>query len=327
MSKILKPLFSLIQKDFLFLTYLQKFERLIDIITFIYFKFLTKDGLVLRRINNYLIYLDLRTKGISQILFFSKQREILETEIVRKEIQRNFNCLDIGANIGYYSLLEAKLISDENVVYSIEPDKRNIILLKKNIKVNSLKNVEVFNLAISNEDKLSIMNLSEESNLNTLVTLTEEEKNTYQIIKSVPIKTLSIDSFLKGKRPVNFIRMDIEGFEYEALEGMVELLENQKEEIKIMIEFHPKFYYGKRDFALQLKKLENHGFNVKYIISAEKVYHDLITQRGYAPIKIVTEREYTRGLYENIKMTDLIDFIKSEKKIVRAGLFTRSAIE
>ncbi len=328
MIQFLTQLFSSIQKRIPLSTRSKKFERIIDIIYFIYFKYLTEDGTVLREINNYFMLLDLRTEGISQTLFFIKKREVLETEIVKKEIKKNYNCIDIGANIGYYCLLEAKLISNDKIVYAIEPDRRNLNLLIKNIRINSFQNIKTYNLAIAEKNKISTMNLSMESNLNTLVSLSDEEKVKKNIIRSVPIKSVSIDSFLEenNNTPVNFIRMDIEGYECEAIDGMLNTLKNQKEEIKIMVEFHPRFYGKDRDFCKRLRKLDKLGFNVKYIISAEKAYHELISKRGYKPIKIIKELMLTHGLYKDVKMDDLIDFINYKRKIVRAGLFVRSAI-
>ena len=328
MILFLKQLFSSIQKSIPLFTRSKKINRILDVISFIYFRYLTEDGLVLREINKYLMFLDLRTRGISQTLFFQKKREVLETEIVKKEIKKRYNCIDIGANIGYYCLLEANLISNENIVYAIEPDHRNLNLLKKNIEINSFQNIELHKLAVTEENKISIMHHYMESNLNTLVPLSNENKVKKNIIHSVPIKTVSIDSFLKKKKnpPINFIRMDIEGFECEAIDGMLNTLMNQKDEIKIMIEFHPRLYSKERDFTKRLRKLDKLGFTVKYIISAEKAYHELISERGYKPIKIITEVMLTHGLYKDVKMDDLIDFINSERKIVRAGFFVRSAI-
>ena len=67
--------------------------------------------------------------------------EELGTEIVKKEVKEGDIVIDIGANIGYFTLLFAKLVGPAGKVYSFEPEPSNFSILKKNVKVNEYRNV------------------------------------------------------------------------------------------------------------------------------------------------------------------------------------------
>ena len=71
------------------------------------------------------------------------------TELLTKVLRRGMVVVDVGANIGYYTLLFAKIVGDNGVVYAVEPEPLNFQLLNKSIKVNNLTNVRIRNQALS----------------------------------------------------------------------------------------------------------------------------------------------------------------------------------
>ena len=77
--------------------------------------------------------------------------EPLETEFVKKEVKKGNVVLDIGANIGYYTLIFAKLVGENGKVFAFEPDPTNFALLKKNVEMNGYKNVVLVQRAVSNK--------------------------------------------------------------------------------------------------------------------------------------------------------------------------------
>jgi len=80
--------------------------------------------------SNYLMYVDLKDKGISKELYVHKTREHFSTEFLQKFVKEEDIVIDIGANIGYYALMEAQL-ANKGKVYAIEPIPTNVDLLKK----------------------------------------------------------------------------------------------------------------------------------------------------------------------------------------------------
>ena len=92
---------------------------------------------VIKKIQGSKMLLDLRDKGIHKDLFLYGCREPECTKIVQKELCEGMKVVDIGANIGYYALMEAQIVGDSGKIYAIEPEPRNFRMLERNIEMNS----------------------------------------------------------------------------------------------------------------------------------------------------------------------------------------------
>ena len=97
------------------------------------------------------MFLDSDDRGISRGLILFGEREIDQKIIIEKSLHPGMCIYDIGANIGYYVIMENKIINKKGKIIAIEPSKKNIKLLKKNLKLNNIsrKNVVIINSAIS----------------------------------------------------------------------------------------------------------------------------------------------------------------------------------
>ena len=162
----------------------------------------TKDGLIL-----------ILDKKDSLALSFNRVYEPEETALVKQTIQSDMRIIDIGANIGYYTTLFSKLASN-GTIYAFEPDESNFRLLQKNCCLNDLANVELFNCAVGDEDCSRRLFLSEH-NMGDHRLYPIEESRSFSLVKMI-----TIDQFLKSNKPFDFIKMDIQGFEMNALWGM-----------------------------------------------------------------------------------------------------------
>jgi len=87
------------------------------------------------------MYIDSRDTTVGTSLLKWGFFEKYETKLFKKSIKRGMVVLDIGANIGYYTLLAARLVGDEGKVFAFEPDPYNYSLLRKNIEANRYNNV------------------------------------------------------------------------------------------------------------------------------------------------------------------------------------------
>ena len=166
-------------------------------------------------------------------------------------IPDNTLVLDIGANIGYFTLLMA---NHAKKVYAFEPESRNYQILEKNVKLNRLSNVKLFNLAVA------------ETRAKTTMHLCDMNRGMHRIYAShwckegtIEVETVRIDDIIQD---ADFIKMDIEGSELGALKGMTKLL--MKSDITMIMEFHPPSIeeYGAkpRDIYDFMKSL---GYNIK----------------------------------------------------------------
>ena len=125
-------------------------------------------------INGQKMYLD---SSDSLRLSINNTYEEFETEIVKKIIKSGDIVLDIGANIGYYTLIFAKLVGNSGKVFSFEPEPTNYELLQKNIMINEYTNVDFFRKAVSN------------SNQTTKLFLDEKNKGGHTLIDKIDART------------------------------------------------------------------------------------------------------------------------------------------
>ncbi|MFH1227188.1 MAG: FkbM family methyltransferase [Planctomycetota bacterium] len=186
--------------------------------------------------------------------------EPIETSIVNQYVKKGDVVLDIGANIGYYTLLFARLVGDEGKVYAFEPEPDNFELLKKNIEINKYENVVLIPKAVS--DKVGKIRLYLSGNNKGDNRIFDSQDNRLYI--DVEMTTLN-DYFRDYKGKVDFVKMDIQGAEGRAVRGMTNLLSNNRQ-AKIISEFWP----GGLDRAgtkpeEYLKTLESFGFKLNII--------------------------------------------------------------
>jgi FkbM family methyltransferase len=155
------------------------------------------------------------------------------TTFFRRHLSPGGIVLDIGAHIGYYSLIFAEAVGPSGKVFAFEPNPENYRLLLKNIRINKFQNIEPINKAVS--DKTGVLNLYEsDSNSGDHRIYDSGEKR-----KQIRIQALKIDDLISEmEQPLKLIKMDIQGAEYYALNGMISLI-NKSEDLLLSAEFWP----------------------------------------------------------------------------------------
>lgn len=161
-----------------------------------------------------------------------------EAMMVRNNIKKDEIVVDLGAHIGYYTLMMAKLVGQNGKVFAFEPEPRNLELLHKNIEVNSYKNIEVIPKAVSDIDGVCTLFVGQESfGANKIF---KPKKTDTQKFDEIKTKTIRLDDYFKEigfLKKISFIKMDIEGSEVRALQGMKNILE-LNENLKIFTEIN-----------------------------------------------------------------------------------------
>lgn len=256
-----------------------------------------------KQIHNYKLYLDTSAKGIQNWLSSwkpgTKDREPGFEFLLRQEVKPEMICIELGANVGYLTFMMWKNLEGKGKVYAIEPDLRNYKMLLKSVELNKAEGqVMTYPFAIDNKNGNVKLHLGTATNLSSI----KPTKNTTD--KTVNVKTVTLTSFMKDiKEFPNFIKMDIEGHEVEALEGGLELF-NKQFPCKILMEVHPQFLDGKQ-FEAIIREYLILGFNYKCVISAGMPQPDLFKERGYEPNRVFPGG-WPRGLYYNISNDDAI---------------------
>ncbi len=191
--------------------------------------------------------------------------EPLETEIFKQEIKPGQTVLDIGANIGYYTLIAAKLVGPGGRVYAFEPDPANFQLLKKNVEQNGYENVTLVNRAVADRNGSAKLYLNETNKGDHRIYDSKDGR------PSITIQMIRLDEFFKKiDKKVHFIKMDIQGAEAAALNGMKGLIRRNRP-LKLVSEFSPgSLKLFKQDPWKYLQTLQKLGFKLSEISESEK---------------------------------------------------------
>ncbi|MDP4009996.1 MAG: FkbM family methyltransferase [Candidatus Shapirobacteria bacterium] len=187
------------------------------------------------------------------------------TKLMLDQINEGDVVVDVGANIGYDTVLFAKKVGKNGKVYSIEPDPTNFAILEKNIKSNGLKNVVVVKAALGNANKKMKFFESEENFGDHRVW--GESKMTMEIF------CRRLDDLLKdlGGKEVNFIKIDTQGWEPAVIEGAKETIQNYKP--TIFFEYWPWAYHQAKLGGKEMTEFlrQNYG-STNYIDEYIQIY-------------------------------------------------------
>ena len=161
-------------------------------------------------------------------LYEKETRILFETRI-----KKGMVVVDVGAHIGYFTLLFANLVGPTGHVYAFEPDSRYNVLLLKSLKFNSFNNITFEEKAISSTIDHSVLYSDPRGGGGRLlIPLPRFEKKL--------VETITLDQYFleKGWVNVDMIKLDIEGGEEAALKGM-KLLSLKNKNLMIMLEIAP----------------------------------------------------------------------------------------
>jgi len=239
--------------------------------------------------------------GIGRGLSIFKTREPDQLYILSKTLSEGSSVLDIGANIGYYVLMEAELMNGKGAIFACEPDDRNIEYLKRNVSINGLDNiVEVSNVAVSSKSGYQEFNICELSNLSSLNRSNLER--TY--IGKQRVKVVSLNEILKQiGTTIDLLRMDIEGHEIYVFRSLIDFIRNEDNleaaPNTMVFETHPWEYTNKESCVKLFRELFSLGYNVRYI-ATKREDDSPLHEHGYRPIKTIKWWKNFYGIYENV---------------------------
>ena len=153
--------------------------------------------------------------------------EPLETELIKTELKAGDVFLDIGAHIGYYTLIAAEQVGHNGKVIAFEPEPTNFSLLKKNVEMNGYQNVILIQKAVTSRSEKGRLFLSNTNTGNHTLLDYYNDRN------SIEIETISLDDYFNDYEGyVDFVKIDVEGAEATVIQGMTALLQ-KNEKIKI----------------------------------------------------------------------------------------------
>ena len=188
------------------------------------------------------IFLPLGTDSTINTFVYSEY-EPTEMFWASQYIKKGDTVVDLGAHDGLYSLLFSELVGEHGKVISVEPNPSQISRLKDTARFNEITNVEIVSEAASDSVGIAELNVSskQHSGHSTLGGFIYSDGSSNEVIA---VSTNTLDNiFVKNKlNKVNFIKIDIEGYEIRALRGMA----------RILSEYNPVILCEVLDEALEL---------------------------------------------------------------------------
>ena len=180
------------------------------------------------------MYLDPADVEVARSLISLGSWEEHETRIFSAAVKEGMVVVDIGANIGHYTLEAARRVGETGRVFAFEPEPHNFGLLCRNVEANRYRNVVSVRKALSNRTGVGRLTLSA-GNLGG-----HHLKNSGEQGEDVAVSMITLDEFLLDEpRPIDVIKMDAEGAEMGILEGMKGVLEANPDLI-LFTEFSPR---------------------------------------------------------------------------------------
>ncbi|MDQ4023691.1 MAG: FkbM family methyltransferase [Thermoproteota archaeon] len=247
-------------------------ERGFDFNTFLYkvFKVLGIGNSMLLRISvpkyDYKFYC--RINNREDLVFMTNHEEDIIEHFTPKQ---GDIVVDIGAHMGRYTIISSKRVGAQGKVVAIEAHPNNFEMLNRNIKLNQLTNVIPLNYAVfSKETKIKLYLPDEESgytmhhSIMSNYVFTKYKDKTEDKFVEVSANTLDYFLQLEGITDVNWIKIDVEGAEFEVLKGAHNVLSNSKN-ISLLIEVH-----GKDTYEPIIESLRSHNFKIDF----EKTYEN-----------------------------------------------------
>jgi FkbM family methyltransferase len=198
-----------------------------------------------------------------------KVMTIHEDEILEHFLPKDGDIVvDIGAHIGLYTIISSKRVGPNGKVVAIEADPGNFEILNRNIQLNKLNNVIALNYAAYSreEQKLKLYLLSGKSGFTSYNTILSNFVKSDEKFVEVNANTLDYLLHQNGIDAVNWMKIDVEGAEFEVLKGATSTLSKSKD-IALLIELHDINY----DYRPKIEEfIKSYNFRIKF----EKSYQE-----------------------------------------------------
>lgn len=235
-------------------------------------------------------------KVIGQRIALDKY-EKYETAIMLGQVNKNSVVVDVGANIGYYTLLLAKEVKK---IYAFEPDEEVFQILKKNVEENKLKNVVLINKAVGDKnEKVKI-----EKNKDNFGDSRISDKGEL-------VECVKLDEVIKER--VDLIKVDVQGWEPAVIEGAKNIIE--KDSPILFLEYTPGEYKDKKMINF-LKKIYKNIWSINDFAEVPwPIYKGIKIwgKAGYADLWMKNKMEFKDYLImlKNVKYKKFIKGIMS----------------
>ncbi len=197
-----------------------------------------------------------RDSKLCELIYFGFEKQ--EQLFVASVLNEGDYFIDIGANIGLFTLIAANIVGPNGRVIAFEPTPKTFSRLLENIELNQFKNIDAYNIGLSDFPKKLTFNISS----NGYDAWNSFATSDFSILNEqimVDVSTLDFELTKYDKSKIKLVKIDVEGWEKFVLKGGVEFIKNYSPQL--LIEF-----------------TEENTFAAGYMV--QEVY-DLMVELGY----------------------------------------------
>jgi len=176
---------------------------------------------------------------------------------VRKHLKPGMVMIDIGANIGFFAMMGAAIVGPTGHVHAVEPNPDNVRMIEASRRVNAFDHLSVWQTAAARDFGVLMLNASHSNG--TTAAISPEIAS---VLNAHTVMASPLGRLLPGQRKIDFIKIDVEGAEAAALEGLQDLL--ARDHPVIVTEFCPPMLQGisGRSGQQYLEFLLGHGYEL-----------------------------------------------------------------
>ncbi|MFE2744110.1 FkbM family methyltransferase [Streptomyces scopuliridis] len=194
--------------------------------------------------------------------------------------------IDVGANIGYYSVLASGLVGDDGQVVAIEASPAFHQRLSQQVRLNECENVRAVNGAVSDSWTTLTFVLASSANMgaNSIVPYDGPAESSFEIEARPLPELLESDEIARAR----VIKIDVEGAEGPVVRGMVPMLDKLRPDVEITVEVTPERMAQLGDSAEELlTTMRDHGFNVYRLANdyAPESYPSALRGKPVVPVR------------------------------------------
>jgi FkbM family methyltransferase len=231
--------------------------------------------------NGNILYIDLSQTMCHGYFYNGKiSHEEYSDALFKKVLKKGMKFIDIGANIGYFSRLAVDLVGEEGHIISFEPNPIATKIL--NINMQFFQNFKIYNCALSDKVGKSKFYVHKNADRSSLI----QSDNTKEII----VDTVTLDSLLNEEEKVDFIKIDVEGYELNVLRGAVNTIVQSK----------PIIYFEFIEGHLEKQKLTYTDF---------EIFFNAINYK----MDYINEDDFNNNLLSNNKASYIVAYDKNKK--------------
>lgn len=257
-----------------------------------------------KQVYDYKMWLDTHDPGISRTLILFGERELEHRWLMEQLVRPGMTVFDIGANIGYYVLMEHRLLKGTGRIVALEPSPQNAALLHRNLELNGTTNVTFLPAACSDVVGQRDFFIAAESNLNSF-----HPDSARVFTNTVRVETTTLPQLAAKFGAPNLLRMDVEGHEVEILNAMMPEVASGRMRPVVIFEVHRRRYSPEHDFEKTLRGLFALGYRVTIVGSSMEEGTERIRALGYRPGRSFRTDFMTRTIFRDIKDEDAVSLI------------------